>query len=275
MRREALSTPAAMPLAARVLVVNASQRRSGNTAATLDLLRDEVLRLVSAEGLDARWDNVALADLCIEPCMGCRACFDLGESRCPRKDGLLALRDRILASRIVVLATPVYVNDVCGTMKTLVDRLAFVCHRPAFAGIGFCLVVTTGGSPTRHAIRTLEAAVLSWGGAITARLGLKTGALMNGEAIGRVHGEAIRRCARRLVPSLRGAVRPSFISLMVFRIQQRAWARETVDSLDRRFWKDRGWLDPSRTWFRLHRAGRLKTTLARLAGNVAEHFFAR
>jgi multimeric flavodoxin WrbA len=264
-----------MPLAARVLVVNASQRRSGNTAAALDLLRGEVLRRVGEEGLDARWDSVALADLAIESCTGCRACFDRGEDRCPRTDGLLALRDRILASRIVILATPVFVNDVCGTMKTLVDRLAFVCHRPAFAGIGFCLVVTTGGSPTRHAIRTLAAAVLSWGGAITAQLGLKTGALMNGEEIGRVHGEAIRRCARRLVPSLRGTVRPSFISLTVFRIQQGAWSREAADSLDRRFWEDRGWLDASRTWFRPHRAGLLKTTLARFAGDVAGRFLAR
>jgi hypothetical protein len=57
-------------------------------------------------------------------------------------------------------------------MKTLVDRLAFVCHRPALSGIGFCFVATAGGSPARHAILTLEAAVLSWGGAITARLGL-------------------------------------------------------------------------------------------------------
>ena len=81
-------------------------------------------------------------------------------------------------------------------------------------------------------------------------------------------------CAR-LVPSLRGAARPSFISLVVFRIQQRAWARETMDSVDCRFWKDRGWLDASRTWFRPHRAGLLKTALARLAGDVAERFFAR
>jgi hypothetical protein len=101
------------------------------------------------------------------------------------------------------------------------------------------------------------------------------GALMTGEEIGQVHGEAIRRCARRLVPSLRNAARPSFISLVVFRIQQRAWTCEAMDSVDYRFWKDRGWLDSSRTWFRPRRAGLLKTALACLAGDVAERFFAR
>ena len=59
----------------------------------------------------------------------------------------------VLEADGVVLASPVYVNDVSGHVKTLIDRLAFVCHRPQFMQTPFFLA-TTGGSSCRHALRT-------------------------------------------------------------------------------------------------------------------------
>lgn len=260
-----------------VLAIVGSLRRGGSTATATDLLAAEVRRLASADDLEVRWNTVSLSDIRVETCLGCRACFDRGEDHCPRRDDLLALRDRILASEGVVLATPVYVNDVSGSMKTLVDRLAFVCHRPAFAGIGFCLVATTGSSPARHAIRTLETAVLTWGGAIAARRGLLAGARMARDEMEQAHSPAIARSARRFWRHLRGrrAARPTFLSLMMFRIQQWSWGRQAAGTLDRRFWEGRGWLEPSRTWYLPHRAAFPKVVMARATGNVAARIFAR
>jgi multimeric flavodoxin WrbA len=134
-------------VAFEVLAIVGSLRRGGSTAAAVDLLRGAVRRRAVAAGLDIRWETIALSAVRVEACTGCRACFDRGAERCPRHDDLLTLRDRMVASDLVVFATPVYVNDVSGSLKTLIDRLAFLCHRPSLAGIGFCLVATTGASP--------------------------------------------------------------------------------------------------------------------------------
>ena len=44
----------------------------------------------------------------------------------------------------IIFASPVYVNDVSGIAKTWIDRLAYVCHRPAFAGKCAYLIATVG-----------------------------------------------------------------------------------------------------------------------------------
>lgn len=258
----------------RVLAIVGSHRKNGNTASVVRLLA-EALQAAATEG-ELELDTVFLSDLGIESCRGCRLCFDRGEASCPRHDRLLELRDRILAADGVILATPVYVNDVSGTMKTLIDRLAFVCHRPDFSRAAFCLVATTAASPLGHTIRTLESAVLSWGGAIAARLAVAAGAFTPRTGIEAKDGERIRRCARAYYRFLRDrrVDQPAFVSLMVFRIQQIAWGKADPDTVDGRHWRMRGRLQPGSTFYVPHRAHPAKVALARLVGGVVARIFA-
>ncbi len=68
------------------------------------------------------------------------------------------------------------------------------------------------------------------------------------------------------------ALRPSFVSLLAFKIQQLAWQREPPGSYDQAYWEQQGWLAPERMFYMAHRATRLKVTLARLAGAVLAQF---
>ena len=61
----------------------------------------------------------------------------------------------------LIVAIPVYVNDVSGIVKNWIDRLAFVCHRPEFAGKSAFLISTVGLGPTSHALQTLRFALSS------------------------------------------------------------------------------------------------------------------
>jgi hypothetical protein len=92
----------------------------------------------------------------------------------------------------------------------------------------------------------------------------------------RAHGPAIERCARRLVQFLadRRGWRPTFISLMMFRIQQVAWGREPGGTVDHRYWMDKGWLERSCTWYLPHRAALPKVILARAVGGALARIFA-
>lgn len=252
----------------RVMTILGSYRRKGNTAHILELIE------VDLRARGATVDRLNLGETELLPCRGCRICFDLGELRCPRDDALLDIHARMQAADLLIVATPVYVNDVSGLVKTWIDRLAFVCHRPEFAGRSAYLLATVGVGPTAHTLRTLNLALRSWGYHLVGQRGFTMGALMKkGDAEAAFRQEAARiaaQCAQAV--TARHALNPDFLSLMTFRIQQLAWVREADDSLDYVYWSEQGWLDPRCTFYMPHRAGWIKTRLARLAGTLLAPF---
>ena len=100
--------------ARRVLGVVGSPRRSGNT----ETLIGEALS--GARDADARTEKVRLSELSIKPCLGCFECLARGE--CIQKDDFAALREKMLASPLWLLGTPVYFFAPSGQMKTFIDR---------------------------------------------------------------------------------------------------------------------------------------------------------
>ena len=93
---------------------------------------------------DVQSEIVFLADNELEPCTGCKACFLRGEEFCPLHDDRDALVQKLLDSDGVVFATPNYSFQVSGRVKTLLDRLGFVFHRPCFQGRAFTSIVVQG-----------------------------------------------------------------------------------------------------------------------------------
>ncbi|MBU7014900.1 MAG: flavodoxin family protein [Theionarchaea archaeon] len=64
-----------------------------------------------------------LYKMVIKPCMGCFRCWFETPGRCFQNDDVKALLEKIAASDIVVLASPVYVDGMNGVMKMLIDRM--------------------------------------------------------------------------------------------------------------------------------------------------------
>ena len=93
------------------------------------------------------FETIYLVDMDMHPCKGCRTCFDRGEDKCPLKDDIPAIKAKMDAADGVILASPVYMDDVSGLVKTWIDRLAYVSHRPAFGGKCAYPIATVGGSP--------------------------------------------------------------------------------------------------------------------------------
>ncbi|MBN2004662.1 MAG: flavodoxin family protein, partial [Anaerolineae bacterium] len=170
----------------------------------------------------------------------------------------------------LLLASPVYVDDVSGLVKTWMDRLAYLCHRRAMGGRCAYPLATVGGSSTRHALRTMNAALLTWGYHLVGQAGYKMGALASVDELPN-HQPAATKIADKLFRAVhqQQALNPSFVSLLAFKVQQLAWQREPPGSYDYAWWQNQGWLAPTCTfYFPLH-SSRLKVTLARLAGAVA------
>lgn len=257
----------------RILSLIGSGRKRGNTTGIVGLVHEKFDQLANERGEELEWRTLFLGEVGIAPCRGCRSCFNHGEDHCPNQDRLIEIRDAILASDAVVLSSPVYVNDVGGMVKTLIDRLAFVCHRPQFMNTPFLLIVTTGETSTRHAVRTMQSAAVSWGAPIVGSAGFVTGAFSDRKRLEEHRARTDRLASRAFLRILEKRHRkPSFIALMVFAIQQRAWrklcARQAGGKLDCRYWQEAGWLDPRASYFFPHCSPRLLTAAARAVAAV-------
>lgn len=104
----------------KICILMGSPRKEGNTAALLAPLCEEFQK--KGAETEVFW----LYDLDIRPCTACRTCQkDWSVFGCARKDDCQMLFDRILASDLIVLATPIYSWYCTPPMKALLDRLVY------------------------------------------------------------------------------------------------------------------------------------------------------
>jgi len=96
------------------VAIYGSPRRKGNTAA---LLKKAV---AGARDLGAEVEEIVLRDLKISPCLEIYGCTEAGE--CAIKDDFQKVRDKILDSQGLMLASPVFFYAVSSHTKILMDR---------------------------------------------------------------------------------------------------------------------------------------------------------
>lgn len=260
----------------KLLLINSSGRSGGNTARVMDLLEQNLMKIARETALDLTCERISLARLSLKPCIGCRACFDRGESSCPQQDDLLMLYEKMREADGYVIASPIYVEDVNGILKTMIDRMAFLCHRPALYGKSALLFTTSGIGSSRHALTTMTKGFGTWGIKTAATMQFSLGALTAREEVAARCEKRIQAHARKLLRVLtQRSFRPSFYSLIAFTVQQALWSRVGVDhdTVDYRYWQDSGWLDRGRWYYLASQKHTLKALIARGLGKFIAIFF--
>ena len=261
----------------KIISIVSSGRKNGNTARIVKHLQEAVLQQAVKKNILAEFEQIDLANSNIQFCMGCRVCFDKGEALCPLKDSLLAVRNKIDQADGVIFASPVYVEDVNGIMKNWIDRMAFNCHRPAFAGKAAAIITNSGVGSSNHALKTIKSALLTWGFSVAVQSKFRTGALITEEQLNIRYGNKIKTVAGKLFNTIyrKRAEYPSFYSLMVFKVQQRYWlkTKNELNTYDYLYWKRRGWLEATCNYYINHKAGFVKVKLAGIAGYIISLFF--
>lgn len=254
----------------KILTIISSYRKNGNTSKIVRQIEDQLRIEADQRGLPLELETVYLGHQHLELCRGCRVCFDRGEAFCPLKDDLLSIKAKIQAADGLIVASPVYVGDVNGIMKNWIDRMAHVCHRPEFADKCVYLITSTGHSPTKHTLTTLQSAFISWGAYLVGWQGFKMGARMDAETAKELYQEHCRKIARKLLHAIqtRSYTKPPVYSLMVFKIQQWNYIRTRKDTLDYQYWHNQGWTQPAREFFIPHQANRLTVRIARWVGTI-------
>lgn len=101
----------------KVAILNSSPRKRGNS----DVLSEAVATGVKENGGTA--DKYDLARMDINPCRGCMACQMGRGNPCIQKDDMKQVYDALMEADAVVLATPLYWQQMNGIMKNTIDRL--------------------------------------------------------------------------------------------------------------------------------------------------------
>jgi multimeric flavodoxin WrbA len=101
----------------RVLAVNSSARKGGNT----DVLIDGILKPLRENGCEV--EKLYLSDLTIKPCTGCRVCR-MGDVKafCSIKDDMTPLYDKLYAMDGFVVGFPIYTSRENGILANFMDR---------------------------------------------------------------------------------------------------------------------------------------------------------
>lgn len=97
-----------------VLIISTSPRKGGNS----EILADEFAAGAREAGHDV--EKVCLYDKTINFCKGCLVCQKT--QRCVIHDDADAIARKMKDADVLVFATPIYYYEMCGQMKTMLDR---------------------------------------------------------------------------------------------------------------------------------------------------------
>lgn len=131
----------------KLLILNASPRRSGNIALIAATLKQE------AERLGAEVEEIWVQGLTVRPCMGCMACRSKHACVLPEDDAQRVL-EKIKAADALVVAAPCYWGNMPGTLKLLFDRMVYGLMDENAAGLPLplhkgkrCVLISTSTTP--------------------------------------------------------------------------------------------------------------------------------
>jgi multimeric flavodoxin WrbA len=98
----------------KILGLSCSPRNNGNTVTLLN----EALRGAQQEGSEI--DLYSVSGKSIQPCQGCRSCWETGE--CRMKDDMQELLNRLIESDGIIFGTPIYFYNMTSQAKAIIDR---------------------------------------------------------------------------------------------------------------------------------------------------------
>lgn len=214
---------------------------SARKQATYEAVREFEENLKSYTEID--FEYVFLKDYRLEFCGGCKLCFDKGEELCPIRDDRDVLIDKINQSDGVIFATPNYSFHVSASMKNLLDRLAFVFHRPRFFGKAFTSIVTQGVFGGGSIVKYLGNMGENFGFSVAKGCVLKTLEPIS-KAAQEKNSHEIKKAAARFYRELMRPAppSPSFFRLMMFRMSRTSMKAMLSDEYcDYRYYKEKGW----------------------------------
>ena len=168
----------------------------------------------------------------IKDCIGCYHCVLKGG--CVLKDDTCEIMDKLISSDGIILASPVYLQQVSGKLKTFFDRTCSWYHRPPLTGKPLLSVSTTKGSGLKITLKYLENITVQWGAILGGTVGRT---IFNQKNI--VSLKELSKFLMLINNPEKYA--PSFNELMSFEVQKSL--SQHLNELDKAYWENMNWMD--------------------------------
>lgn len=217
----------------RILAIMGSPKRKGTGYEVVNRIEREMRKRGEVE-----FDYLFLRDANLGMCRGCFNCIVRGEDTCPMSEERKVLERRMEAADGLILVSPSYVQDVSGTMKNFMDRMAYTHHRPILLDKKVMLVAN-GGAGQKHVLRGLRNAI--GGPEVACELSyLKAEWELSPKVMAKQQRELERQADRFYDALAAGRKAPSFSSYMGFYFFKRI-SEEVKEEIpaDYQFYKDK------------------------------------
>ncbi|MBQ6041671.1 MAG: NAD(P)H-dependent oxidoreductase [Oscillospiraceae bacterium] len=188
-----------------------------------------------------------------EFCCGCTACIVKSETNCPHYQKLKPITDAMDEADVIVLASPVYVYHVTGSMKALLDHYGYrwMAHRPderMFRKQAVC-VTTAAGAGMKTTLRDMTDSAFYWGCAHIYRLGMAVAAT-SWDGVSDQKKRQIERKTAAIAGKISkrcGHVRPGLKTKLFFGVM-RMLQKNGWNPADKTYWHEKGWIGKKRPW---------------------------
>ena len=149
----------------RILILNGSPRKKGNTTYLVNELADQL------KSKDNHVEILHLNDYDIKPCQGCYWCYKDYPLKCIQNDVMNGLYHHTLEADVIIFASPIYWFTYSAQLKLFIDRLLalHVKGGHSFNGKKFASIFVYGasnseGSGVNNAINSISDTISYYGG---------------------------------------------------------------------------------------------------------------
>lgn len=210
----------------KIIALNSSKRKM-NTYGLIQRIKV----LLNQEQIEVEIIN--LFDEDIKACIGCEHCLMKGN--CVIEDGVSGVMEKIKSSDGVILSSPVYMENVSGTLKTFLDRTCKWFHRPELYGKPILVVATTMGSGLKSTSAYLERVVVQWGAFNTGKV---VRSIRNMDQ--KIEAGEIKNFIKHIQMD-KSDYKPSLSGLINFQVQK--VLAKKIGYIDEKYWEAQKWND--------------------------------
>lgn len=210
----------------KVIAINSSKRKMN----TYKILREIKEKL---KPYDIEVEIINLFDYNFTECIGCELC--IRKNKCSLDDDVDIIMNRLRNADGIILSSPVYMGNVCGRMKTFIDRFAKWFHRPELVGKPAMIVVTTAASGLKNTTKYLKDVSIQWGMMPTSIITRKVNNIKDNLIFEEYQGFINHLQEDKI------KYKPSLNQIIMYQVQK-VLAVKVLD-IDKNYWQKNNWIN--------------------------------
>lgn len=212
-------------MAKKILIINSSIRKQSTYS---------ILKRIESLLSNYEVEFLSLKDFEIKPCIGCENCLRRG--KCNIRDGAEIILQKMSGADGIIIGTPVYLRQISGYLKVLIDRGCAWYHRSPLVGKPIFFVSSTQASGSKQAVRYLNDLSIQWG---TINTGSISRTMFNLDKD--ISLKSLSKFKYYLEDGNIVKYRPDFKQIIEFNTQK--VLAVNILPLDLTYWQDKGYID--------------------------------